>query len=166
MGEFLGSAVVVDEIEEVDIALGIADDAGKIVQLKEGDVPVVILDTLLLELAHLVGGELVLLVGGLFFLGERDVVGEEGLAAEGPLAIGPPGGFHLDEPEIDPQLNLFLPVGAENSADFDLAGFMRPIAQQVIKVQTHWKQYRNECGLCQLAGEAARCPTVGIGGLK
>ena len=104
----------------------------------------VILDALLLKLADLIGGEDVGLVGGFLFLGEAGVVGQQGLAAMGAFAIGPPGGFHLDQAQVDSQLNLFLSIGAEDSADFDLAGLMGPVAEQVVKVQTHWNQYRNE----------------------
>jgi hypothetical protein len=81
------------------------------------------------------------------------------------FSIGPPGGFHLDEAKVDPQLNLFFAIGAEDSADFDLAGLMRPISEQVVKVQTHCNQYRNEWRLCQRVDEAG-LPSWNSMGLK
>ena len=46
--------------------------------------------------------------------------------------IGPSDGLHLDEPEIDAELDLLLAVAAQNLAHLDHAGFMRPIAKQVV----------------------------------
>ena len=76
-------------------------------------------------------------MGGLLLLGETGVVCEQALASVGPRAIGASGGFHLDDTQVDAELNLLLSIAAKNPADFYLAGFVGPIAEQVVKVQTH-----------------------------
>jgi hypothetical protein len=54
-----------------------------------------------------------------------------------PLTIGTTGDFHLEDAEIDPELQFLPPVEADDLADLDGARLMRPIPEQRIKIKTH-----------------------------
>src|SRR6185437_16362738 len=94
--EFVRLGVFVDKREHGQVALGVTDDSGVILQLKQTDVAVVILNGLLLQLRAVVGFEREAFVAGavnppvLFEF--RLVMLEEGFMAEGPLAVGPAAG--------------------------------------------------------------------------
>ncbi len=65
------------------------------------------------------------------------VVFEEGFAVVRLQPIGPPHGFHLNDAEIDAQLQLLLAIAAEDLAHLELARLIRPVAQQIIQIETH-----------------------------
>ena len=52
-GKFVALSVSVDKIEELEVALGVADDAVEIINLKKAEIAVVILDPFLLKLGAL-----------------------------------------------------------------------------------------------------------------
>src|SRR5436853_354039 len=79
-----------DEGKQVEVPLGIADDAGEIVDLKQAEVTMVILDAFLLEIVALLGGKLVGLTARLGSLGPALMINQERLAVVGALAIGTP----------------------------------------------------------------------------
>src|ERR1044071_9456710 len=51
--------------------------------------------------------------------------------------IRPPAQFHLQNTEIDSQLQFLAPIEAGNLAHFDAAALMRPIFQDTVEIQTH-----------------------------
>jgi hypothetical protein len=55
----------------------------------------------------------------------------------GALAIGTTGDFHLEDAEVDPELQFFPPVEADDLAHLDGARFMRPVPEQRIEIKTH-----------------------------
>ena len=116
-----------DEFEEVEVPLRVADDGGEIVDLKKAEVAVVILDAFLLQLAALLGGELVGVAPRFGAGGAALMILQERLAIVRTLAIGTAGHFHLEEAEIDPELQFLAAVEAENLAHFDGAGFVVPV---------------------------------------
>ena len=68
----------------------------------------------------------------------------------GPLSIGPAGYFHLKDAEVDPELQFFVAVQADNLTHFDRARFMGPILQERIEIKTHYViNVRNTLSLCQ-----------------
>src|SRR5204863_3046171 len=126
-----------DEVEHLQIARGIADDSEVILELKQGNVPVIVLDSLLLELADFVLGQLEFLALLFRAFGPLLMVLEKRFAIVRFLSIGTAGDLHLDEPKIDSKLDLFLAVAAQNLANFDLARLVGPIAQQIVQIKTH-----------------------------
>ena len=78
------------------------------------------------------------------------MINEERLAVVRALAIGAAGDFHLENAEIDPELQFLAPVEADNLAHLDGAGFMRPILEQRIEIKTHYvNNVRNYALACQ-----------------
>ena len=62
----------------------------------------------------------------------------EGRRAEGPLAIGSPLGVHLQEPQIDAKLDLFLAVFSNEFSHHYLARVIFPFIQDVRDVKIHF----------------------------
>ena len=60
------------------------------------------------------------------------VVDEIRLAIVGPLAIGPAFHLHLQQTEVDPELQFFAAIETGDFPDLDRAGFMRPVFQQAV----------------------------------
>ena len=108
-GKFVALGVSIDKIEEFEIALGVADDAVEIINLKKAEIAVVILDAFLLELGALFGSERVILVPGLRTCGPKLMISEKRFATVRAQAVRPAGQFHLQHAEIDPELQ-FLPA--------------------------------------------------------
>src|SRR5207237_1958072 len=108
-GKFVVLGVSIDKIEELEIALGVADDAVEIVNLKKAEIAVVILNAFLLELGALFGSERVILVPGLRTGGAKLMISEKRFATVRAQAVRPAGQFHLQHAEIDPELQ-FLPA--------------------------------------------------------
>src|SRR6185437_11365265 len=109
--------------------------------LEEADIAVMILQGLKLELRAILGGEPEAIVAA--FIGRQMlvqpglVVIEERIMAEGTLAIGPAFGVHLQQAEIDTQLDFFLAVLALEFPDNNLSGFVRPVLEQWRNVEVH-----------------------------
>ena len=147
---FLAVGVLGHEGEQIQIALSVANDAGEIVDLKQAEVAMVILDTFLLKIIALLGGKLVGLAARFGPLRPALMVGQKRLAVVRPLAIGTTGDFHLENAEIDPELQFFPPVEADDLAHLDGARFMRPVPEQRIEIKTHVvNNVRNASGCCQ-----------------
>ena len=130
--QFLPFAVFIDEGKEIEVALGIANHALKILDLKKAQIAVVILDAFLLQLAALLGGEFVFFAAFGGPDGAALVINELGLAIVRTLAIGPAFHLHLEEAEVDPKLQFFPAIEARNFPDLDRASFMRPVFQQAV----------------------------------
>ena len=110
----------------------------------------IVLNAFLLELVALLGRKLVVLPARFGPLGAALMINEQRLAVVRPLAIGPAGHFHLQNAEVDPELQFFVAVQADNLAHFDRAGFMRPIFEERIEIKTHYViNVRNHPSLCQ-----------------
>src|SRR5207248_11619363 len=122
----------------------------EVVDLKETEVAVIILDAFLLQLIALLGVELIGLAPGGRAFGPALVINEERLAVMRALAIGPAGQFHLENAEIDAELQFLETVEADNFAHLDRTGFVRPILEQRIKIKTHYvNNVRNDARACQ-----------------
>ncbi len=71
------------------------------------------------------------------------------------LPVGPAFHFHLEQAEIDPELKFFAAIETRHFADFDRAGFVRPLFQEAVQVEAHRKKQSSPRLLCQRAQEAA-----------
>ena len=98
----------------------------------------------------MLGGKFVGLAARLGPLGPALMINQERLAIVRPLAVGTPGEFHLENAEVDPELQFFPPVEADDLAHLDGARFMRPVPEQRIEIKTHVvNNVRNARGCCQ-----------------
>src|SRR5688572_22071325 len=66
------------------------------------------------------------------------MVNQERLAIVRTLPIRPAGYLHLENAEVDPELQFLPPVQPDNLAHFDRASFVRPILEQRIEIKTHY----------------------------
>jgi hypothetical protein len=66
------------------------------------------------------------------------MVNEQRLAVMGPLSVRPAGHLHLENAEVDPELEFFVAVQTDDFTHFDCAAFMRPIFQERIEIKTHY----------------------------
>ena len=64
---------------------------------------------------------------------------EERWVAERLLSIGPAQRVHLQKPEVQPELDLFLAVFADKFPHDHLAGLVIPVIQQMRNVEVHGK---------------------------
>jgi hypothetical protein len=62
---------------------------------------------------------------------------EERLAIMRPLSIRPAAHFHLEDAEIDTELQLFASIEPGDLAHFNVAVLVRPFSQDGIQIQTH-----------------------------
>src|SRR6266702_172729 len=131
-GKFVALGVSIDKIEELEITLGVADNAVEIVNLKKAEITVVILDAFLLKLGALFGSELVILVTRSGTGSAKLMISEKRFATVRPNAVGPAGQFHLEHSEIDPELQFLPAVQSKDLAHFDGAVLMRPILQNSV----------------------------------
>src|SRR5205814_5298097 len=129
--------VGIDKIEEFEIALSVPDHAVEIVDLKQAQVAVVILNAFLLELGALFRGEVVSLTLGLGPGGPELMISQQRFATVGAHSVGTAVEFHLEDAEVDPELQFVPAVEAENFANFDGALFMRPILENGVEVEAH-----------------------------
>jgi len=139
-GKFVALGVSIDKIEELEIALGVADDAVEIVNLKKAEIAVVILDAFLLELGALFGSEGVILVPGLRTGGPKLMLSEKRFATVRAHAVRPAGQLHLQHSQIDPELQFLPAVQSKDLAHFDGAVLVRPILQNGVQIQAHPEQ--------------------------
>ena len=117
------------------------DDAVKVFQLEKTDVTVMVLDGFLLEFAAVIGGqpERFVIAGVLAAEPFQQLleVFEKGFVAEGPFAIRPPFGVHLQQSQVHPKLDFVLAVLAAELSDDNLARLIIPLIQQGGDVITH-----------------------------
>ena len=64
--------------------------------------------------------------------GTKLMIGQERFTAVRPYPIGATGQFHLQNAEIDPQLQFLAAIETDDLAHFDRARFVRPIFQEGI----------------------------------
>ena len=57
--------------------------------------------------------------------------------AEGPFAIRPSFGIHLQQPQVHPELDLLQPILAAELPDDNLAWLIIPLIQQGGYIETH-----------------------------
>ena len=126
-----------DEGKEVEIALRVAHHAGELLHLVERKVAVVILDALLLQLGAIFGREREFVAAALRLAGLFLVPREERLRAARAHAVGPAAHLHLEDAEVDAQLDLVAPVQAGNAPDLDLARFEGPAGKDAVEVEAH-----------------------------
>jgi hypothetical protein len=132
-GDVLALGVFLDEIKDGDVAVGVLDDAGEILQLQEAVVAVVVLEGLELELGAILGLEMELAggVGGEVLEELGLVIIIDGRMAERAFAIGPALGVHLEDAEIDAELDFLDAVLARKFPDNHLAGLVIPLLEEV-----------------------------------
>src|SRR5580658_10118338 len=65
------------------------------------------------------------------------VVFQKGFMAEGPFAIRPPFGIHLQQSQVHPELDFVLAVLAAELSDDNLAWLVIPLIQQGGNIETH-----------------------------
>jgi hypothetical protein len=123
--------------KKIKIPLRVAHHAFEIVDLKQAQVAMIVLDAFLLKLRALLSCELVslafLLGAGCPFL----MIFQERFAIVRTPAIWPPGQFHLQHAEIDSQLQFLAAIQTSDLAHFNAAALVWPISQKGIEVQTH-----------------------------
>lgn len=111
-----------------------------VAELEEADVAVVVLDGLLLQAAAFLGPEDeigVAPIGGrrsLLHAPPVDMI--PGLMTQGLATVGTPEGVHLEDAEVDPELDLLAVLALETARD-DLAGLVLPVLQHRGEVERH-----------------------------
>ena len=140
-GELGMFGVTFDEIENFHVALGIAQNGVVFFQLKKADIAMMILDGFLLQLGAVLGREMKALFGIVMvhapFLDAGFEMFDQGFVAEGLFSIRTAHCVHLEEPEIDAELDFFLAVFALKLANHDLPGLVIPRVEQIRNVEIH-----------------------------
>src|SRR6266571_1554304 len=136
-GKLLAVGVLGDKSKKVQIPLRVAHDAFEIVDLKQAQVTMIILDAFLLKFRALLRRELVSLALLLDARGPLLMIFQKRFAIVRAPAIGSPGQFHSQYAEIDSQLQFLAAIEAGDLAHFDAAALVRPISQDAIEIQTH-----------------------------
>src|SRR5262249_12441394 len=129
--------VIVNESKKIEIPLGVAHYAFEIVNLKQAQIPMIILDAFLLQFRTLLRRKLVSLP---FLLGAGrapPMVLQERFAIVRTPAIGSPGDLHLQQAEIDAQLQFFATVEPGDFAHLNGAALVGPIFQNGVEIQAH-----------------------------
>jgi hypothetical protein len=68
------------------------------------------------------------------------MISEKRFAAVRASAVGPTGELHLEDAEIDPELQFLPAVQSKDLAHLDGAVLVRPILQNGVQVQAHPEQ--------------------------
>src|SRR4051794_29654107 len=100
----------IDKAEEVEIALSIADDTGVVVKLKQADIAVIILNSLLLQLRAVLRAELIIIARGFRQLGAILVIAKQRVATVRAQAVGTPSHLHLQHSQINAQLQFVAAI--------------------------------------------------------
>ena len=127
MAKRLNTKDLVDKIEKIKIALSVTNNAVEIVDLKQAQVAVIILDAFLLQLRALLGGKLVSLA---FLFSPRRALAmilQERFAIVRTPAIGSSGDFHLQHAEVHAQLQFFATIEPSDFEHFNGAALVGPI---------------------------------------
>src|ERR1700736_753667 len=100
----------------------------------------VILNAFLLKFGALLWSELVVFLARIGARGTKLMIGQERFTTVRPRPVRATGQFHLQNAEIDPQLQFLTAVHSEDLAHFDGAILVRPILQNAIQIQAHPEQ--------------------------
>ena len=126
-GKFFPIRVLGNKSEKIEVTLRIAHHAGEIVDLKQAQITMIILNALLLEFGALFRRKLI----GLAFLLRPGrpllMIFQERLAFVRTLTVGPPAHFHLQHAKVNAQLQLLASVEAGYLAHLNVAILVRPI---------------------------------------
>jgi len=136
-GKLVALGVGIDKIEEIEITLSIADDAVEIVDLKQAQIAVIILNAFLLKFGALFRRQLVGFAARFRAGGTKLMIGQKRFATMRAQAIGPAGQLHLQNAEIDPQLQFLAAIEADDFAHFDCPILVGPVFQNGVEIQTH-----------------------------
>src|ERR1017187_8655659 len=128
---FLAVGVAGDEVEEEEIAVGVAEGAGPVVELEEVEVAIVVEDAFVEEFDAIIGGKLEVGVAGVF--GAFDMVVERGLGAVRALAIGAAVDLVLFDAEGEADLHDLAAIGEGDDADA-VVGVVRPRCEKGLEV--------------------------------
>ena len=135
--DFLALRMFIDKAKEIQIALGIADDTSVVAQLKQTDIAVIILNSLLLQLRAFLGRQLIIIAGSFRQLGAILVITKQRVATVRAQAVGAARHLHLQHAEVDAQLQLVAAIEAAHFPDLNHARFVRPVFQNSVEIQTH-----------------------------
>jgi hypothetical protein len=127
----LAGGVDADEIEEEEVAVGVAEGAGPVVELEEMEVAVVVEDAFVEEFDTIIGGKLEEVRRGLF--GAFDMVVESGFGAVWALAVGAAVDFVLFDAEGEADLHDLAAIGEGDDADA-VVGVIRPRCEKGLEV--------------------------------
>lgn len=140
-GQIFRPGIFLDEIENLEIAFGVLDGGVEFLKLEKANVAVMILDEFLLQTGAIFRSQSKFLVvaGMLAFELVKlvQVILVKRFAAKGAFAIRPAFGIHLQETEIDAQLDFFLAILAHEFSDDNLPWLIIPLIQQGRYIETH-----------------------------
>ena len=122
--------MIIDKGKKIEIPLRIADHSLEVVDLKQAQITVIILHAFLLQFAALLRREIVFIASLFGASGAALVISQKRLAIVRPLPVGTAFHLHLEQAEIDPELQFFAAIEARNFAHFDRAVFVRPIVEE------------------------------------
>src|SRR3954451_7730197 len=130
-----------DKIKHGEVALSITYYSHVILQLQQADIAMVILKRFELQLGAILGFQCEAIVAAfmsanVFIKASFEVFEERGISV-GPLAVRPPLSIHLQQTQINPQLDFFLAVFGFESPDDHLAGLVVPMLQQIRYIEVH-----------------------------
>ena len=136
-GKILAISVFVDESKKIEITLRIPHHPFEIIDLKQTQITVIILDSLLLQLRALFRCQFVSVA--FLFSPARTllVIFQERLAIVRTPPIGATCHFHLQNSEIHAQLQFFAAVETGNFPHLDGAALVGPIVRDRVKIQAH-----------------------------
>lgn len=135
-----GIRVFLDQVEDFEVSFGITQHGRVIAELKEADVPVVVLQGLLLEALAILRFELksgVIAVLSDVLAQPRLIEVHPGVVAHGTFAIGPAFGLHLEDTKIDSKLEFLAPIASLETTYSQFTGLIIPLAQEIRQVVTH-----------------------------
>src|SRR5205823_7972721 len=112
--KILAISVLVNESKKIEIPLSIAHHAFEIIDLKQTQIAVVILDTLLLQFRTLFRRQFVSVAFVVSAACALLMIFQERLAIVGTPAIGTAYHFHLQNSQIHTQLQFFATIEAGN----------------------------------------------------
>ena len=129
---FLRFAVIAAEVKDAQIPRGIPNDPVEIFEDEQRHVPVVVLEGLVADTGALVGGEFesfgFWLLGGIFH--RRLVVLEERFVFVRPFAVGTAVRKHLENAEIETNLDPPFAVIPKKLPDVGLSGNEGPSSEE------------------------------------
>src|SRR5437899_12552498 len=109
-GKLVPLGVGIDEVEELEITLRVADDAVEIVDLKQAQVAVIILNAFLLKFGALFRRQLAGFAACFRPGGTQLMIGQKRFATMRSQATGPAGQLHLQHAELDAERQCSTPI--------------------------------------------------------
>ena len=143
-GKFFGLGKAGHEIKDREVAVRVPDDGLIVFQFEEADVTVMKLQRLQLELGAILRLQNKTLLAALRFdvlFQARLLILEERRVAHGAFAVGPALRVHLEQSQIDAELNFFLAIAPLEAADDNLAGLIVPAFEERCDVEIHRCKY-------------------------